>query len=137
MHLSMINREYNSENVCEGLSVTSQAVIGTKLGLVLIPMSNVLWVYKNVTVYKLYDIIPIFKDTVLTIAGRNRKQYGFIIKNKGKAFQFIQSELLKHRLDIVFGYENGMDNIYKKDINRLIAFSQECADKRRQEMLEH
>ncbi len=132
--LKMINSEAPSCTVCEGVFVTSQAVVGTKIGLELVPMANVLWVYTNVTTGKLNGIIPVYKDTMLIIAGRDHKQYGFRIKNNQKAFYFIQAELLKHRLDIVFGYERGMDDIYKKDINRLIAFGQECAEKRQKEM---
>lgn len=132
--LDRIDREFPSKTMCEGLAVTGEAVIGTKLGLELVPMSSVLWVYRNVTVTKLNGVIPVHKDTALVFAGRDRKKYAFKIKNKGNAFEFIQSELLKYRLDVVFGFERGMDDIYKNDLNRLIAFSQECAEKRRQDM---
>lgn len=132
--LDRINSEVPSCTVCEGILVTSQAVIGTKMGLQLVPMANVLWVYAHVTITRLYGIIPVYKSTILMFAGRDHKQYGFKIKNNQKAFDFVQAELLKHRLDVVFGYERGMDDIYKKDINRLIAFGQECAEKRQREM---
>lgn len=128
--LNTINNEAPSCAVCEGLCVTSQAVVGTKIGLELVPMKNVLWVYTMVMTSKLEGVIPIHKDTTLIFAGRDHKRYGFRIKNNQKAFRFIQTELLKHRLDIVFGYESGMDDIYQNNINRLIAFSQECAEKR-------
>ncbi|MDO4333979.1 MAG: hypothetical protein Q4C58_15035 [Eubacteriales bacterium] len=132
--LKVIDDEIPSRSMYEGLVVTSPAIVGTKVGLELVPLANVLWVYTNVTTGRLDGLIPIYKDTTLMIADRDHKQYGFRIKNNQKAFSFIQSELLKHRLDIVFGYERGMDDIYKKDINRLIAFSQECAEKRQKEM---
>lgn len=132
--LTMINREAPFCAMCDGLLVTSQAVVGTKLGLQFVPMKNVLWVYTMVMVDKLEGVIPVHKDTTLIFAGRDHKRCCFKIKNNQEAFRFIQTELLKHRLDIVFGYEPGMDDIYKHDINRMIAFSQECADKRRREM---
>lgn len=132
--LNMINNEAPSCAMCEGLFVTSQAVVGTKIGLELVPMKNVLWVYTMVMTSKLEGLITVHKDTTLIIAGRDHKRYGFRIKNNQEAFRFMQTELLKHRLDIVFGYEIGMDDIYKHDINRLIAFSQECAEKRQKEM---
>lgn len=132
--LTMINREAPFCAMCDGLIVTSQAVVGTKLGLQFVPMANVLWVYTMVMVDKLEGVIPVHKDTTLIFAGRDHKRCCFKIKNNQEAFRFIQTELLKHRLDIVFGYELGMDDIYKHDINRMIAFSQECADKRRREM---
>lgn len=131
--LTMINREAPFCAMCDGLLVTSQAVVGTKLGLQFVPMKNVLWVYTMVMVDKLEGVIPVHKDTTLIFAGRDHKWCCFKIKNNQEAFRFIQTELLKHRLDIVFGYELGMDDIYKHDINRMIAFSQECADKRRRE----
>lgn len=131
--LTMINQEIPSKEMYEGLLVTSQAVIGSQLGLQLVPMSNILWVYASVMTTKLNGVIPVHKGTTLIFANRDHKQSGFKIKNNQKAFQFIQAELLKYRLDFVFGYERGMDDIYKNDINRLIAFSLECADKRKQE----
>lgn len=135
--LQMINDEIPSVDMYEGFLVTEQAVLCTQVGLAAIPMENVLWVYADTTVYKLNGIIPIHKDTLLTIAGKNGKKYGFRIKNNGKAFTFLQAELLKHKLDIVFDNEYGLDDIYKKDINRMIAFSQECAEKRQQEKQEN
>lgn len=132
--LTIINREVPFCAMCDGLLVTSQAVVGTKLGLQFAPMTNVLWVYTMVMVNKLAGVITVHKDTTLIFAGRDHKKCLFCIKNNQEAFSFIQTELLKHRLDIVFGYELGMDDIYKHDINRMIAFSQECADKRRKEM---
>lgn len=131
--LKRINDELPSCKTCEGLFVTSEAVVGSKIGLQFVPMNTILWVYPVVTRTKMYSFLTVHKDTVLIFAGKDHKQQGYYIKNKGDAFVFIQSELLKHRLDIVFGYERGMDDIYKNDINRLIAFSQECAEKRREE----
>ena len=132
--LHMIDHEIPSCAMCDGLLVTSQAVVGTKIGLELVPMANVLWVYTMVMTSKIEGVIPVHKDTTLIFAGRDHKRYGFRIKNNQQAFLFMQTELLKHRLDIVFDYESGMDDIYKNNINRMIAFSQECADKRRKEM---
>lgn len=132
--LRMINEESALAQKYDGWIVTSQAVLYTKRGLEFVSMANLLWIYADVTVTSLYGLIPIHKDTMLMFAGKNQKKYGYRIKNNQKAFQFLQSELLKYRLDIVFGYENGMDEIYKKDLNRMIAFSQECAEKRQKEI---
>lgn len=131
--LDIIDSEILSCQMCDGVLVTSQAIVGTQLGLQFMPIENILWVYPSVTTATLVTI-PLHKSTVLIVAGRNHKQQAFRIKNNQKAYGFVQSELLKYRLDLVFGYERGMDEIYKKDIDRLIAFSQECADKRRKEM---
>ncbi len=128
--LSAIDAEIPSAAECEGLLVTSQAVICKKLGFTLIPMTNVLWVYPEIIVEKLNGIIPIRKYTMLHFAGRDKKRYAFNIKNSQKAYDFIRSKLLCYRQDIVFGTEYGMDKIYNEDINRMIAFSQECAAKR-------
>lgn len=132
--LQIIDRELPACAMCDRLLVTSQAVVGTKIGLVPVPMANILWVYTAVETGRLEGVIPVYKDTTLVIACRDHKQYGFRIKNNQQAFLFMQTELLKYRLDIVFGYERGMDDIYKHEINRMIAFSQECAEKRQKEM---
>ena len=131
--LDRMNREAASCAMCDGIFVTSQAVIRTKVGLEFVPMATVLWVYIIVTVNKLEGLIPLYKETMLYFAGRDHKQRGFRIKNNQKAYYFVQEELLKYRQDIVFGYEDGLDNIYQNDINRMIAFSMECADKRKKE----
>ncbi|TCL60610.1 hypothetical protein EDD76_102309 [Kineothrix alysoides] len=134
--LHIINNEILSNTMYEKLLVTSQAVVSNKLGLVLVPIANIVWVYTEVVVDKLEDIIPLYKQTSLIIACRDRKKYIFRIKNNGKAFQFIQEELLRHRQDIVFVNERGMEEIYKNDINRMIAFGQECARERQKKMQE-
>lgn len=131
--LNMMNSEAASCAMCDGIFVTSQAVIRTKVGLEFVPMATVLWVYMIVTINKLEGLIPLYKETMLYFAGRDHKQRGFRIKNNQKAYYFVQTELLKYRQDIVFGYEGGMDDIYKDDINRMIAFSLECAEKRKKE----
>ncbi len=131
--LRAIDDALPSVSMYENLCVTDQAVISTKMGLELVPMETLLWVYTEVTVTKLYGIIPIHRDTMLIMAGRDRKKYAFRIKNSQKAVPFLQEELLKHRLDIVFGNEPGLEEIYKNDIDRMIAFSQECAKKRQKE----
>lgn len=132
--LSRIDAEAPFCEMCDGLLVTGEAVVGNKIGLQLVPMAKVLWVYTTVRTSRLEGLIPIYKDTLLVVACRDHKRYGFRIKNNQKAFLFMQEELLKHRQDIVLGYERGMDDIYRHDINRLIAFGQECAEKRRKEM---
>lgn len=132
--LNMIDNEVPSCAVCEGFLVTSQSIVRAKTGLEFVPMTKVLWVYalSHTTRYK--ESMDLCKSTSLIIAGRNHKKRVFHIKNNRKAFCFIQSELLKHRLDIVFGYNRKLEDIYKNDINKMIDLSQEYADKRRKEM---
>lgn len=132
--LATIDNEILRNPSCEGLTVTGWAVVSSKLGLQMVPMGNVLWVYLYVTVGKLEGLIPVYKTTSLYIAGRDGRKRAFHIKNNKKAFDFICAELLKYRKDIVFGYERGLDDIYKNDRNRMIQFAQECAEQRQQEM---
>lgn len=117
--LYRMNREAASCAMCDGIFVTSQAVVRTKVGLEFVPMATVLWVYMIVTINKLEGLIPLYKETMLYFAGRDHKERGFRIKNNQKAYDFVQTELLKYRQDIVFGYEGGMDDIYENDINRM------------------
>lgn len=128
--LNTINREAASCEKCEGLFVTSHAVIVARFGLDFILMSNVLWVYLAVITNKLEGLLPIGKESWLVFKGRDHKQRFIRIKNNQKAYDFMQTELLKHRQDIIFGYEGGLDNIYKHQIQRMIDFNLEYAEKR-------
>lgn len=102
--LNIINREAVSCEKCEGLFVTSQAVIVDRFGLEFILMSNVLRVYLAVITNKLEGLIPIGKDSWLVFKGRDHKERLIRIKNNPKAYDFMQTELLKYRQDIIFGY---------------------------------
>lgn len=133
LQLSIINREAASCEKCEGLLVTSHAVIIARFGLQYIKMSTVLWVYLWVVNNKLEGLIPIGKDSWLVFKGRDHKERLIRIKNSQKAYDFMQTELLKHRQDIIFGYEWGLDDIYKHQIQRMIDFSLECAEERKKE----
>lgn len=129
--LAIINREAASCEKCEKMFVTSQAVVAARFGLEFVRMENVLWVYTYFTTQDLWGVVPIWKDTFMVIAGKDHKMHNFRIKNTQDAYDFIQTELLKHRLDIVFGDEPGLGDIYKHDIQRMIDFSLECAEKRK------
>lgn len=133
LQLNIINREAASCEKCEGLFVTSHAVIVARFGLDYILMSNALWVYLTVITNKLEGLIPIGKDSWLVFKGRDHKERLIRIKNNQKAYDFMQTELLKHRQDIIFGYEGGLDDIYKHQMQRMIDFSLECAEKRKKE----
>ena len=133
LQLNIINGEAVFCEKCEGLFVTSQAVIVARFGLGFIPMSTVLWVYPWVITSKLDGLIPIGKDSWLVFKGRDHKERFIKIKNSQKAYDFMQKELLKHRQDIIFGNEWGLDDIYKHQMQRMIDFSLECAEKRQKE----
>lgn len=134
MQLNIMNREAASCEKCEGLFVTSHAVIAARFGLEFVLMSNVLWVYVDVMSYRLEGLIPIAKDSWLIFKGRDHKVHNIRIKNNQKAYDFMRTELLKHRQDIVFGYESGLEDIYKNNIQRMIDFSLECAENRKIKM---
>lgn len=135
--LKMINEESRQAPEFDGFQVTSQAVLHQRMGLEMVPMKTLLWVYTDVTVTRLEGMVPIHKDTVVIFAGTDKKKYGFRIKNNQRVMPFLVSELLKYRLDLVFGNEYGLEDIYKRDMNRMIRFAQECAEKRKKEMEEN
>lgn len=132
--LSVMNREAPGCKMCEGLLVTSHAVIRARFGLDFVPMANVLWVYVTVTVDKLEGLIPIWKSTMMIFAGRDHKWRGFRIKNNQKAYDFIQTELLEHRQDIIFGYNEDLEVLYRNDIKRMIDLSLNYAEERKKAM---
>lgn len=123
--LAEINREIPMRKTQEGFVVTRLAVIGGKGRLILCPVRNILWIYRDVTTFKMYDVIPIYKTTVLKIACKDKKRYTFKIKNKSNVEAFLRSELSEYRRDIIFGYESNLETLFQKDINRLIALSEE------------
>lgn len=132
--LSEINNEIPLRQKNEGFLVTKHAVICgcNKGGLLLYPVKNMLWVYKNVTTGRLYGLIPIYKYTVLVFAGKDKKRRTFTVKNKGNIVEFLRAELSKYRMDIIYGYENGLDTMYRKDIDQMITLAEQYA-KRQQE----
>ncbi|MCM1058257.1 MAG: hypothetical protein NC517_11715 [Firmicutes bacterium] len=103
--LYRMDREAGSCEVCNGLLVTSQAVIRARFGLELVPVADIQRAYIDVNTGKLEGLIPIYKETILIFACRDYKQYSFRIKNNQEPYWFIQDELMKYREDIVFGYE--------------------------------
>lgn len=132
--LNVMNREAAGCKMCEGLLVTTHAVIRARSGLDFVPLANVLWVYVNVTIDKLEGLIPIWKSTLLIFAGRDHKWRSFRIKNNQKAYDFIQIELLQHRQDIVFGYNENLEVMYRNDIKQMIDLSLNYAEERKKEM---
>lgn len=134
--LAEIDNEIPMHQKNEGFLVTRHAVICgcNKGGLLLYPVKNMLWVYKTVTTGKMYGLIPIYKYTVLVFAGRDKKRRTFTVKNKGNIVEFLRSELSKYRMDIIYGYENGLDTMYRKDINQMIALADEYAKRQRGEL---
>lgn len=132
--LMIINNEMAVNPVYEHFVVTSQAVVNTSGGFGLVPVSNILWVYKQVTTTRMYGIVPVAKSSVLNICGRDQRIYIFNIKNKSQVVEFLQNELLKYRLDIIFGFDGNLSNMFDKDINRLIGIAYECGQRRLQNM---
>lgn len=128
--LSVMNAEAGSKAAYDGIVVTRAVVIGVRVGLELIPMDNLLWIYNKVSTVKCMGFIPVHKDTSVIFAGRDHKRQAIRVRNNGYALDFLQEEIFRYRKDVVFGYERGVEAIYNKDINRLIAFAGECAEKR-------
>lgn len=123
VELAEIDREIPLCEVQEGIMVTRHAVVLTKGGLRLCPVRNVLWIYRDVFVQK-WMFIPIYKQTILTICGKDRKRYTYKVKNKTYAEGFLRSELSKYRMDIIYGYDRGLEPLFRKDIQRLIAIAE-------------
>ncbi len=128
--LQIIDDEIPSSSMYGGIIVTSAGVIGNKFLLRIVPTKDLLWVYPRITTVMLYSVLPIYKYTTLILADKNKREHRFNIRNNGKAYSFAMSELMKLRLDIIFGDEPGRYEIYRKDINRMIELAQESAKER-------
>lgn len=101
--LQMIDREILTVPRCENLIVTSQALVSLKAGLLMIPLSDVLWVYPSTRIEE-YNGFPVWKHSTMTVCCHSGKQYQFNIKNSYRAYEFVRSELLKYRQNIMFDY---------------------------------
>lgn len=128
--LKAIDNDLAVKTSYDSIVVTRVAVIGANAGLELVPMDNLLWIYNSVTTTKYMGLIPIHKATVVVFAGRDHKQQRIHVKNNGCTLDFLRDEILRYRQDVVFGYERGVEDIYNKDIGRLIAFANETAENR-------
>lgn len=128
--LAVMDADVGFKAAYDNIVVTREAVIGAKAGLELIPIENLLWIYNKVSTVKYLGFIPIHKNTSVVFAGRNHKRQEIRVSNNGYALDFLQDEIFHYRQDVVFGYERGVEDIYNKDIGRLIAFANECAEKR-------
>lgn len=130
--LAKIDVQLDRAESCGGIYVTQSAIIEARMGLYMLPTSNALWVYRNeMDVYSYAAPVRTFragKTTQLIVADISGKKYRLSIKNGDKFFNFIKTEMLKYKQDIVFGYEFGLDDIYKNDRERMIAFARENAN---------
>lgn len=122
--LEQINNEIPMHQMLEGFVVTRHALINSKGTLMLFPIRNLLWIYKYEQTFSYYGI-RVGKTSCLMVAGRDKKRYACNIKNKSKAIDFIQAELSKYRTDIIYGYDDELETMFKKDINRMIALSKD------------
>lgn len=125
--LSRVNKALPTLNMQEGFGVTADAiVIMRRKALYLYPVKNALWIYKDDTTTMLFSIIPIHKYTTLTIAGKDKKSFVIVIKNKSDVISFLQSELQKYRKGIFYGFSGELSILYHNNIDRMIAMSVEC-----------
>lgn len=113
---------YAAKN-CGGMYVTEDAIVDTRAGLYIIPTGDALWVYMET-----YEA-GLASTHQLVVADRNGKKRYLVLRYGEEGYQFIRTEMLKYRQNIVFGNEFGLDDIYKNDIKRMIAFAEEAAEK--------
>lgn len=119
--LTSINYEMAFNQKYDHFIVTSQAVVNDSGILGLVPVANILWIYKEVTTTRMYGLIPVSKSSVLVIRSRDKRKYTVNIKNDSQVINFLQSELQKYKSDIIYGYSPELLNLYNNDINQLIA----------------
>lgn len=111
--LQIVDWEIPTAPRCESLIVTSQALVSIKAGLVLLPLSEILWVYPYTVTEKYKNMIPVWKHSTMTVCCRSGKKYQFNIKNNLNAYHFLQTELLKHKQDVIFGYDTELDVMFR------------------------
>lgn len=124
--LSRVNEALPTLKMQEGFGVTADAIVIVRsIALYLYPVKNALWIHKNVTTTMLYGIIPIHKGSSLVIGGKDKKLFTIGIKNKSEIVEYLQSELQKYRRGIFYGYSDELSNLFRNDIDRMIAMSVE------------
>ena len=129
--LQIVDSEIPTAPGCENLIVTSQALVSIKAGLVLLPLSDILWVYPYTITEKYNNLIPVWKHSTMTVCCRSGKQYRFNIKNSLNAYRFFRAELLKHKQDVIFGYDTELDVMFRENRRQMILLAQSDADNQR------
>lgn len=123
--LARINNDIMSVQVLDGYSVTQDAVICAKQKLFLYPVKNVIWVYKHVTTTSMYGVIPVSKQSCVMIAGKDHKRYSCKMKNKSEVVEFLQAGLSQYRKEIFYGYGPDLDEMFRKNFERMVAISEQ------------
>ena len=106
-------------------------MVSIKAGLVLLPLSDILWVYPYTITEKYNHLIPVWKHSTMTVCCRSGKQYRFNIKNSLNAYRFFRAELLKHKQDVIFGYDTELDVMLRENRRQMILLAQSDADNQR------
>ncbi|MCH5272729.1 MAG: hypothetical protein J1E35_03555 [Lachnospiraceae bacterium] len=108
-----------------GFGVTRDALVSSKGRLFLYPVKDILWIYKHVDTTKLYGIITVSKISSVVIAGKDKKRYDFIIKNKSNIVEFLQKELQPYRKGIIYGYAPELDKMFNKEFDKMVSSCEE------------
>ena len=122
--LEQINGSIPQLQMQEGCGVTSNALIFGKNRLFIYPVRDILWIYKNVITTRLYGI-PLSSQSSIVVCGKNGKQFSCKTKKNTDIIAFLQSQLVQYRRGIFYGYSPELNAMYRKDINRMIAISEE------------
>lgn len=105
----------------EGFAVTPDAFVHLGMGRVFCyPARDILWVYKHTITTMLYGLLPMSKDSTLMIACRDRKRYGFRVRNKSEVLEYLRLELEEYYPGILFGYNSDLDSRFPKEIDEVI-----------------
>ncbi len=122
--LAQVDAHVKQAEKCGGLYVTREALVDTRLGVCVVPMEDLLWVYLDVTEHYYWHFIKIGTTCQLVLADKHGKKRYVGLKKGKKTYPLIEAEMRKYHQNIIFGYEAGLDKIYETNRGRMIAFAE-------------
>ena len=126
--LMRINYDIPDVPEFQGFIITQDALIYCKSSLSVIRISDILWVYKQITTNRVNGIST-GKSYSAVIALKNKKSKFFATNKKDDLMEFLHSELTKYRKGIFFGYSDQYHALYNMYIDRMIQMSEEAERK--------
>ncbi len=123
--LARINSELPMSVTQEGFCVTRDALVYSKGKLMLHPVTDIIWVYKQVTKHKMYGIITVGHSSAVVIADKHHKRHQYAIKNNSDTVEFLQTSLTAQRKGIFFGYNPDIARMYTWKFDEFLALCEQ------------
>lgn len=123
--LSRMNEDILNVPEYKGFYITRDALIYARANFTMLPLREIIWVYKQVTTNRVNGIST-GKTYSAIIALKNKKSKFFATNKKDDLMDFLRQELTKYRNGIFFGYSDELHALFNMYIDRMIQLSEEA-----------